>query len=53
MIVRQNDGIGGGHHGEPENFAGMKVRGFETDDDRTFAGADASFLKFVGFIAFF
>jgi hypothetical protein len=30
-----------------------KARVFETDDGRTFAGADASFLKFVVFIAFF
>jgi hypothetical protein len=26
---------------------------FETDDGRTFAGADASILRFVVFIAFF
>jgi hypothetical protein len=30
-----------------------KARVFETDDGRTFTGADASFLKFVVFIAFF
>jgi len=30
-----------------------KARVFETDDGRTFAGAVASFLKFVVFIAFF
>jgi hypothetical protein len=30
-----------------------KARVFETDDGRTFAGADASSLKYVVFIAFF
>jgi hypothetical protein len=30
-----------------------KARVFETDDGRTFAGADASFFRFVVVIAFF
>ena len=34
-------------------FCASKARVFETDDGRTFAGADASIWKFVVFIAFF
>jgi hypothetical protein len=33
--------------------SGCALRVFETDDGRTFAGADASLIVFVVFIAFF